>query len=122
MDLIIGGAYQGKLTWAAEHYTIRDAWDLAKGLPDGPRDCLYHLEALTFAAAQQGKTAQAVLEALLPLTEKAVVIAREVGSGVVPMDKTERLWRELHGSVLKALAGRANHVTRIFCGLAEVLK
>jgi adenosyl cobinamide kinase/adenosyl cobinamide phosphate guanylyltransferase len=34
----------------------------------------------------------------------------------------EREWRELHGAVLKELALRAERVTRIFCGIPEVLK
>ena len=46
----------------------------------------------------------------------------EIGSGVVPMDPRERAWRELHGQVLRFLAERAKGVTRIFCGLPEVLK
>ena len=38
------------------------------------------------------------------------------------MDPRERAWRELHGQVLRFLAERAKGVTRIFCGLPEVLK
>lgn len=125
MILILGGAYQGKLTWAAEQYNIpqEDCWDLRRGLPRDPSPCLYHLEDLTRAAAASGSTASALLEALLPcLTPDCRVIAREVGSGVVPMDPEERFWRELHGQVIRALAAKSEHVIRIFCGLPEVLK
>lgn len=125
MELILGGAYQGKLTWAAEKYALsrEDAWDLTQGLPEGAVRCVYHLEALTWAEAQRSGSSESLLEKLLPrLPSDAVVIAREVGSGVVPMDPTERLWRELHGGAVKALALKSAHVTRIFCGLPEVLK
>lgn len=125
MELILGGAYQGKLTWAAEKYALspEDTWDLAQGLPEKEMRCVYHLEALTWAEAQQGGSSESVLKKLLPrLSADGIVIAREVGSGVVPMDPVERLWRELHGGAVKALAAKSDRVMRIFCGLPEVLK
>ena len=125
MELILGGAYQGKLTWAAEKYALSqgNCWDLEQGLPERAVRCVYHLEALTWAEAQRSGSSESLLEKLLPrLPSDAVVIAREVGSGVVPMDATERLWRELHGGAVKTLALRSAHVTRIFCGRPEELK
>ena len=59
----------------------------------------------------------------LPLLLAAeVVVAREIGSGVVPIDAGERAWRERHGRLLRQLAEQAGHVYRIFCGLTEELK
>ena len=48
MDLIIGGAYQGKCTFAAEKYDLaaEDICDLAVSAPV-PARCYVHLEALT---------------------------------------------------------------------------
>ena len=48
MDLIIGGAYQGKCTFAAEKYGLaaEDICDLAVSAPV-PARCYVHLEALT---------------------------------------------------------------------------
>ena len=112
MDLIIGGAYQGKLTLAAREYglTPGDICDLALGAL-----CYIHLEELT---RRQEDT-----ESYLPLlTAVEVVIAREIGSGVVPMDAGERAWRERHGRLLRRLAQQAGSVRRVFCGLTEVLK
>ena len=49
MDLIIGGAYQGKLTLAAREYglTPGDICDLAAGEPAPGTRCYIHLEELT---------------------------------------------------------------------------
>ncbi len=122
MELILGGAYQGKRTWALKYYTICEpVCDLA--VSDLQSAAIYcHLEALTRKAAEQGKSAEHVLEQLLPLAAKAVIISREIGSGVVPMDPIERDWRELHGKVLQVLAEKSDKVYRIFCGLEEQLK
>lgn len=124
MNLILGGAYQGKLTWAAEKYGLSpdDIWDLTRGIPETPHCCYIHLEALTWEAAKAEETAVGLLEALRPHLAETILISREIGAGVVPMDATERLWREIHGQVLQALAKQAHTVTRIFCGLPEVLK
>ena len=125
MDLIIGGAYQGKCTFAAEKYrlTAADICDLATDAP-APARCYVHLEALT----RRGQAAEALTrrgqaaEALPLLLAAAVVVAREIGSGVVPIDAGERAWRERHGRLLRQLAEQAGHVYRVFCGLTEELK
>ena len=125
MILIIGGAYSGKLTFAKEQYSIgEDAlFDLENGLPPVPCRALRHLESYTRRCAQEGMPATEAFAALLKLlTPDAVVISREVGCGIVPMDAGERAFRELHGQVLSALAERADSVIRIFCGIPEVLK
>ena len=56
MDLIIGGAYQGKLTYAVKKYGFSEEalFDLSAGFPEEERACFYHLEALTKSAAAEG--------------------------------------------------------------------
>lgn len=51
-----------------------------------------------------------------------VVIATEVGGGVVPADAGERAAREAAGRLSCLLAQRAEGVVRVFCGLPMVLK
>ena len=114
MILIFGGAYQGKLTWAVRQYglTPDDLCDLAHGDPIPGKRCYYHLETYTRRTGQPQ----------LALFSDAVVISREIGSGIVPIDPQERMWRERHGAFLQKLAAESTRVTRIFCGLAQVLK
>ena len=78
MELVIGGAFQGKLTWALRHYglTMADVCDLAAGDPAPGKKCYWHLESLTRRCDNA--------EQYLPLFENAVVITREVGGGIVP--------------------------------------
>ena len=112
MILIIGGAWQGKLSWAVREYGLaeNELCNLSHGFEPGKR-CYYHLEALTFAN-----------QPIPVFPDDAIVIAREAGSGVVPMEKEQRFFRECHGAALQMLSRQAEHVIRIFCGLAEVLK
>ena len=133
MNLIIGGAYQGKLTYAAENYHLSpdETFDLAKiqtlpvsqdGFPENCR-CFFHFEALTKKAAAQKKfSPEEFLKSLPEIFFDSVIVSREIGSGIVPTDGFERAYREFHGSVLSLLVRRSESVIRIFCGLPEVLK
>lgn len=56
------------------------------------------------------------------LAEKRVVIATEVGGGVVPIDAAEREKREQAGRLACLLGARADTVIRVCCGLPQLLK
>lgn len=51
-----------------------------------------------------------------------VVIATEIGGGIVPIDPAERAAREAAGRLACLLAARASCVVEMFCGLPMVLK
>lgn len=124
MELVIGGAYQGKLTWVCRRDCLQvgDLFDCTQGFPTTRARCYYHLEALSWLCVQQGWQVEKRLWDLGPLFQDAILICRDIGAGVVPMDSQERAWREQNGRMLQLLARESEHVTRIFCGLAEVLK
>ena len=56
------------------------------------------------------------------LPRELVIIMNEVGSGVVPMDKDEREWREAVGRVSCFFAKRADIVYRLLAGIPQRLK
>lgn len=56
------------------------------------------------------------------LVEKRIVIATEIGGGVVPVDPGERAKREAAGRLACLLAERADTVIRVCCGLPQFLK
>lgn len=56
------------------------------------------------------------------LSRHEVVVATEVGGGVVPVDREERAAREAAGRLSCLLAQRAQRVVRVFCGLPMELK
>lgn len=117
MTLIIGGAYQGKLDYAINNY------DNGRGITDNPRkahdaDVLYGLENWLRTELEPWQT----LEGLLLENPGITIVCNEVGCGVVPMDESDRAWRERVGRVSGALAKRAGRVVRIWCGIPSVLK
>ena len=55
-------------------------------------------------------------------SEYDILIATEVGGGVVPMDAKQRADREAAGRLACLLAARAECVVQMFCGIPTVLK
>ncbi len=120
MKLILGGAYQGKATWAASAFGL--AQTEFGDFPAAGKWGQCHLERFSRACVESGKDPVAEMAILEPMWRSCVLISREIGCGVVPLDAKERLWREAHGRLLRYLAVEAESVVRIFCGLPEVLK
>ena len=119
MDLIIGGAYHGKLTYAREKYGLKDK-DIYTCTEDGELDlgcrCVRHLEEYVLGCLRKG------VEPTRKFKKNAVLICRDISAGIVPMDAEQRAWREAVGRYLSALAADADTVTRVFCGLPQQLK
>ena len=88
---------------------------------------LLHLSEEAFAACAVWDVQERALETDIEqlateLSACRVVIATEVGGGVVPVDPTERRRREAAGRLACELARRADTVIRVCCGLPELLK
>ena len=119
MDLIIGGAYQGKEAYARARYGLEDE-DIfvcgEDGELDGSKRCFCHLERYVLSCVRRG------MEPVCPFREDAVILCTDISCGVVPTDGELRAWREAVGRLLCGLADRAEHVTRLFCGIPQVLK
>lgn len=72
--------------------------------------------------AARAKTPEELEKLAEELAEYDIVIATEVGGGVVPMDAGERAAREAAGRLACLLAARADCVVQMFCGIPTVLK
>lgn len=112
MILIVGGAGQGKL----DYVLSRTGW--------GPEDVAHTPEEAESRPVFDGLEAWPELDVdrLLSANPGVVLICREVGCGVVPVEPEQRAWREAVGRLCCELARRAERVERIFCGLPMVLK
>ncbi|MDO4314257.1 MAG: bifunctional adenosylcobinamide kinase/adenosylcobinamide-phosphate guanylyltransferase [Oscillospiraceae bacterium] len=107
MIFVTGPLFAGKrdyvraaLGWTEEELSRRAVWDV-----------------------QEQAGAAEDLEALAErLARYEVVIATEVGGGVVPVDTEQRRNREAAGRLACLLARRADTVVRVCCGLPQLLK
>lgn len=106
MIFVTGPLYAGKQAYIQNALGLSDAAFAARAVRD-----------------VQELAPGADLEALAArLAEKDIVIATELGGGLVPVDPAEREKREAAGRLACLLAGRADTVIRVCCGLGQVLK
>ena len=130
MILVFGGAYQGKLDYVLDKFQLSED-DVYRCSRDGEinldRRVIYGLEEFVYWCTENGWEAKAVLEsrfdmdADVPFLDKNF-IANDVSQGLVPMDATDRAFREMMGRTLLHLAKEAEEVHRVFCGLGQRLK
>ena len=124
MEMIIGGAFQGKGAYARETHPEVD-WkngaDLEKEdlmTADGVLDFQEYIK-------KELKADQDVTDLAEELSEKnpdIILVSQEVGYGVVPMDAFDRKYREAVGRVCTGLAAKCSKVTRVVCGIGTVIK
>lgn len=119
MDLIVGGAFQGKLEYAKETFDLRDEDIYActpEKEPDWSRRCVTRLEEYVLFCVRRGVPCE------IRCRPDAVLIGRDIFCGVVPVDTEERAWREETGRYYSRLTRQADSVTRLFCGIPQRLK
>ena len=92
-------------------------------LYSGKRTFAQNFPGTRIAEVQQLAAQAENLETLADeLSAYDLVIATEVGGGVVPVDPAERAAREAAGRLACLLAARADCVVQLFCGIPTVLK
>ena len=124
MTLIIGGAYQGKLEFAKETFSLTegDVFTCSGAEIDFAKPCVNALEEFTLACVRQGLDPVEYLRANRAQWENTVFLCQDLFCGVVPIDTELRFWRHTTGLVCQYLSREADRVSRIFCGLEQRLK
>jgi adenosyl cobinamide kinase/adenosyl cobinamide phosphate guanylyltransferase len=128
MDLIFGGAYQGKFEYVKKTYNVKDNQvfycrkDVQTPELDFLKKVIYRLEDFTLACVKQGVEAKEYLIENRGLLEDKILICTDISQGIVPIDKELRAWREMNGRAMIYLSGEAENVVKIFCGLPQKIK
>ena len=115
MIVIVGGVASGKRTFARSLGFADE--DMADAVLDD-RPAIFNLQRLVAERPEPGRAA----ELAESLAGKACVICDEVGSGIVPVERAERVAREQTGRLVNLLAAEATLVVRMACGIPVVLK
>ena len=124
MKLIIGGAYQGKLSYARENWNLQDGdiFTCSGTEIDFAKPCIDQLEEFVYACVQEQKDALSYFRNHEAQWENSILICQDLFCGVVPLGADLRAWRQNTGLLCQYLAKRAESVTRIYCGLEQKLK
>lgn len=124
MELIIGGAFQGKSTLAKEKYP-EISW--VKGAEITREELMSARGVLGFhefirREMKAGCDVSSLAGELIGKNPEIILVSDEVGYGVVPMDAFDRAYREAVGRICTELAAHSSRVTRVVCGIGTVIK
>lgn len=126
MILIVGGAFQGKKEYAEQITGI------PKGLmTDGAEcpleeidtcRCMYHFHEWVRRRMPDIEDYEQEAKQIYEVNPNIVLIANELGCGVVPVNAFDRSFRETEGRILTCLAEMSREVHRVVCGIGTVIK
>ncbi|MDO4961726.1 MAG: bifunctional adenosylcobinamide kinase/adenosylcobinamide-phosphate guanylyltransferase [Eubacteriales bacterium] len=131
MIIVYGGKYQGTESFAKEladkragsvlvlRFMEKCREELAAG-----KDPYEELMALMTPAGLKTSESDAAsgMETENKITGQLIIEAREIGNGIVPLDKEDRIFREEYGRLLLRLAKEADEIYRVICGIAQRIK
>jgi adenosyl cobinamide kinase/adenosyl cobinamide phosphate guanylyltransferase len=125
MILIYGGAYQGKLDYALEHYnknaSVYQCSETETQL-DFSKEIINSFHCLVLAQLRNHTEPCQFVNENIEILKRKIIICNDISCGVVSMDSEMRFWRESVGRVLAVLAKYADEVVRVFCGLGMKIK
>lgn len=125
LRLIIGGAFQGKRSYAKEKYP-GIAWINGENCLPGEIDTcrgIYHFERYIRRLMETDMTSvHGLAKRIIQNNPDLVIICDEIGYGLVPVDAFERNYREQTGRICTELAEAAVEVERVVCGIGTRIK
>lgn len=118
--MITGGAYQGKKNYAVNYYGISES-DMINGKNCDIDDllnakCVYNFHYLTKKYSIED------IKKALAENPDIIIIADIIGEGIIPLEKSERIWRENTGRLCCWVAEKSTAVIRVSCGIAQAIK
>ncbi|MDD6190578.1 MAG: bifunctional adenosylcobinamide kinase/adenosylcobinamide-phosphate guanylyltransferase [Firmicutes bacterium] len=123
MILVFGGAYQGKLDYVKKNYNPASFCDCSESLPDFDADVIYGLENFVMRCVESGDEAADFFREKKELwSGDKILVLTDASQGVVPVSKNLRDFREMNGRLMIYLAGEADKVIRVFCGIGKQVK
>ncbi|MBQ9609494.1 MAG: bifunctional adenosylcobinamide kinase/adenosylcobinamide-phosphate guanylyltransferase [Lachnospiraceae bacterium] len=150
MILVIGGYAQGKLEYVKSKYGVSDEdvydfeksdtlrgtdidiigaydkndfYDIDRLIDKSDRYIVFNnINCLIKKVIKDGNNIDDLIEKLIADYPNTIIITDEVGNGIVPVDKNERLLREKTGRIQCLLAEKANEVIRVICGIGQKIK
>ncbi|WP_051411505.1 bifunctional adenosylcobinamide kinase/adenosylcobinamide-phosphate guanylyltransferase [Ruminococcus flavefaciens] len=126
MRFITGGAYQDKKETACRLFGIK-ADEIINGSDCSIEEsfsaaCITDYHRLVSRLMDMGDDPVEFTQRLCRENSQCIIIMDEIGCGIVPMEKRERVYRENVGRSGCIIAAESDTVVRVICGIAEFLK
>lgn len=124
MVLVFGGAYNGKLDFVKEKFNVNedDIFYCGVNEIDFSKKVICGLHKFTYNNILKDISSLQYIKENINLFKDKIIISDEISSGIVPLKKEERMWREETGRCLQYVSKEASCVYRIFCGIPTIIK
>ena len=124
LKLVTGGAFQGKYAWASAEYPGLSWTDGGSCSLDEIHTFQgmnrFHLFIRRWLEA--GREKEELTDLILERQGEIVLVWDEIGCGLVPIDASDREYREAVGRICTELAAEAVRADRVVCGIARRVK
>ena len=122
MIMITGGAFQGKTEYMKKRFSLT-----ADEIADGRSCDISELAGSQFITHYELAVKRMLSVGIDPLVftkalECEAIEMNEIGCGIIPLDKSEREWREMTGRAGCIIAEKSDEVVRVCCGIPTVIK
>ncbi|MBX9137712.1 MULTISPECIES: bifunctional adenosylcobinamide kinase/adenosylcobinamide-phosphate guanylyltransferase [unclassified Clostridium] len=124
MVLVFGGAYNGKSEFVKEKFNItEDDMFYCKGDKiDFSKKVICGFHKFTYDNVLKNINSLDYIKDNINLFEDKIIICDEISSGIVPLKKEDRIWREETGKCLQYLSKKSSVIYRVFCGIPTIIK
>lgn len=127
MHIVIGGAFNGKKSYVKQH---SDGTWFDGEIPMSSRQgtvIVTNLEKMVAKNLQREEQEVAIeiaeqLKTLDAQCEQLILIVTDISRGIVPVDPSERQLRDTCGRLYQLLFQEAATITRVWYGIAEMIK
>ena len=126
MIMITGGAFSGKKDYAKKRFGFSDE-EILNGENCSleavfSAKCIVDYQLIVKRLLEENADVQAFTERLCKENPSTVVIINEIGAGIVPLEKNDRIWREETGRSGCFIARNSDEVIRLTCGIPTTIK
>lgn len=125
MKLILSGKYQFGEAFAYKQYGVGKILDLSNSSFEDITDdykFVINTEEYLKKCFEERVDYKPVIEKVVSSISDLVIVATDIGNGLIPLEKKDRDFREYIGHFNCFLAERSEEVYRVFCGIGEKLK
>lgn len=126
MIMITGGAFSGKKDYAKKRFGFSDE-EILNGENCSleavfSAKCIADFQLIVKRLLEENADVQNFTERLCKEDPNAVVIINEIGAGIIPLEKSDRIWREETGRAGCLIARNSSEVIRLACGIPTIIK
>lgn len=126
MIMITGGAFSGKKDYAKKRFGFPDEEILNGEICSleavFSAKCIADFQLIVKRLLEENADVQTFTERLCKENPSTVVIINEIGAGIIPLEKSDRIWREETGRSGCLIARNSSEVIRLACGIPTTIK